>query len=65
MPRGTRVTPVRFNGRLVRVRPGKRTTLRFHVPGGGPWSLHFKSAKQGYIADRGVSVLALVVRFAG
>jgi hypothetical protein len=63
MPRGTRVTPVRFNGRLVRVRPGKRTTLRFHVPGGGAWSLHFKSKTNGYIADRAVSVLAPVVVF--
>jgi hypothetical protein len=63
MPRGTQVTPMRFSGRLVQVRPGKRTTLRFHLPGGGPWSLHFRSKKQGYIADRAVSVLAPVVRF--
>jgi hypothetical protein len=63
MPRGTPVTPVRFNGRLVQVRPGKRTTLRFHVPGGGPWSLHFSSKNQGYLADRAVSVLAPVVAF--
>jgi hypothetical protein len=63
MPRGTQVTPMRFNGRLVDVRPGRRTTLRFHVPGGGPWSLHFRSKKQGYIADRAVSVLAPIVQF--
>ena len=63
MPRGTQVTPMRFNDRLVRVRPGKRETLRFHVPGGGAWSLHYRSTKQGYIADRAVSVLAPVVRF--
>jgi len=62
MPRGTQVAPMRFNGRLVDVRPGRRTTLRFHVPGGGPWSLHFRSKKQGYIADRAVSVLAPVVQ---
>ena len=63
MPRGTRVTPMHFNGRLVRVRPGKRTTLRFHVPGGGPWSLHFRSKSQGYLGDRSVSVLAPTVSF--
>jgi len=63
MPRGTRVTPVQFNGRLVPVHPGKRTTLRFHVPGGGPWSLHFNSKTQGYLGDRSVSVLAPIVRF--
>jgi hypothetical protein len=63
MPAGTQVTPVTFDGRHVQVRPGKRMTLRFHVPGGGPWSLHFHSKKQGYIADRAVSVLAPVVRF--
>jgi hypothetical protein len=63
MPRGTRVTPIRFGNRLVAVRPGKRTTLRFHVPGGGPWSLHFLSKKQGYLADRAVSVLAPVCSF--
>jgi hypothetical protein len=63
MPRGAQVTPVRFNGRLVRVRPGRRTTLRFKVPGGGAWSLHFRSKTHGYIADRAVSVLAPVVVF--
>ena len=63
MPRGTQVTPVHFNGRLVQVRPGKRTTLRFHVPGNGAWSLHFHSKSQGYIGDRAVAVLAPVVQF--
>jgi hypothetical protein len=63
MPRGSQVTPMHFNNRLVLVQPGKRLTLRFHVPGGGAWSLHFRSKKQGYIADRAVSVLAPVVRF--
>jgi hypothetical protein len=63
MPRGTQATPMRFNGRRVQVRPGKRTTLRFHVPGRGAWSLHYSSKKQGYIADRAVSVLAPVVQF--
>ncbi|HSC73661.1 MAG TPA: hypothetical protein VLB89_05805, partial [Gaiellaceae bacterium] len=63
MPRGTQVTPVRFNDRLVQVQPGKRETLRFHVPGGGAWSLHFRSTKQGYVGDRAVAVLAPVVRF--
>ena len=63
MPPGTQVTPLRFNNRLVNVQPGRRTTLHFHVPGGAPWSLHFSSKKQGYLADRAVSVLAPVVRF--
>jgi hypothetical protein len=63
MPSGTRVTPVSFNGRLVHVRPGKQTTLRFRVPAGGAWSLHFRSKKQGYLADRAVSVLAPIVSF--
>jgi hypothetical protein len=63
MPRGTEVTPIRLNGRLVRVQPGKQTTLRFHVPGTGAWSLHFRSRSHGYIADRAVSVLAPVVTF--
>ena len=64
MPRGTQVTPMHFNDRLVLVRPGKRTTVRFRVPGGGSWSLHFRSKKQGYLGDRAVSVLAPVVQFA-
>ena len=66
LARQTQTTPLRFtaNGmkRLVRVRPGKRAVLRFHVPGGGPWSVRFKSSKQGYLGDRAVSVLAPVIR---
>jgi hypothetical protein len=61
------VTPIRFTAkgvnRLVRVRPGGRVALQFHVPGGGPWSLHFKSTKQGYLGDRAVSARAPIVRF--
>jgi hypothetical protein len=63
MPSGTQVTPISFNGRLVHVRPGKRETLRFRVPARGAWSLHFSSKRQGYLADRAVSVLAPVVTF--
>jgi hypothetical protein len=63
MPHGTQVTPMHFNDRVVLVHPGKRTTVRFRVPGGGPWSLHFRSKKQGYLGDRAVSVLAPVVAF--
>jgi hypothetical protein len=63
MPRGSQVTPMHVNNRLVLVRPGRRTTLRFRVPGGGAWSLHFRSKKQGYFGDRAVSVLAPVVSF--
>jgi hypothetical protein len=63
MPLGSRATPMRFNDRSVLVRPDKRTTLVFHVPGGGAWSLHFRSKKQGYVADRAVSVLAPTVSF--
>jgi hypothetical protein len=63
MPAGTQVTPIRFNGRLVRVQPGQRVPLSFRVPAGGAWSLHFRSTKQGYLGDRAVSVRADVVRF--
>ncbi len=66
LPRGTQVTPIRFTAkgvnRLVRVRPGGRVALRFQVPGGGPWSLHFKSSKQGYLGDRAVSARAPILR---
>jgi len=65
MPAGSEVTPVRFNGRLVRVRPGKRVSLEFHVPRGGAWNLHFQSSRQGYLGDRPVSVRAPVVSFRG
>lgn len=67
LPRGTQVTPIRFTAtgvnRLVRVRAGGSVALRFHVPGGAPWSLHFKSSKQGYLGDRAVSARAPVLRF--
>ena len=67
MPRGTQVTPIHLTGkgidRMVRVHPGERIPLRFSVPAGGPWSLHFSSTKQGYLGDRAVTVLAPVVRF--
>jgi hypothetical protein len=62
MPRGSQLTPIRFNGRLVRVRPGERVPLTFQVPA-GVWSVHFRSSKQGYLGDRAVSVRADVVRF--
>jgi hypothetical protein len=62
LPPRTQTTPIRFTARgvdrLLHVQPGKRVALRFHVPGGGPWSLHFKSSKQGYLGDRAVSVRA-------
>ena len=69
MPRGTQVTPIHLTGqgidRIVRVHPGVRIPLRFSVPAGGPWSLHFSSTKQGYLGDRAVTVRAPVVRFRG
>jgi hypothetical protein len=65
MPAGTEVTPVRFGNRLVRVQPGRRVPLTFHVPHGGAWSLHFASSKQGYLGDRAVSVRAPVLHFVG
>jgi hypothetical protein len=67
MPRGTQVTPIHLTGRgidrTVRLQPGHSTPLRFDVPAGGPWSLHFRSSKQGYLGERSVSALAPVVRF--
>jgi hypothetical protein len=67
MPARSQVTPVRFTApgvnRLVRVHPGQRTPLRFHVPRGGAWSLHFGTSKQGYLGDRAVSVVAEKVSF--
>jgi len=63
MPTRSEVTPIHFGNRLVRVHPGERVSLHFHVPGGGPWSVHFQSDKQGYLGDRAVSSLAPVVRF--
>ena len=68
MPAGTEVTPIRFTAkgvnRLVRVHPGRRTTLSFRVPAGAAWSLHFRSRTHGYLGERAVSVLAPTVRFA-
>jgi hypothetical protein len=67
MPRGTQVTPIHLTGRgidrTVRLQPGRQIALHFRVPAGGPWSLHFKSSKQGYLGERSVSALAPVVRF--
>ncbi|HEX9381155.1 MAG TPA: hypothetical protein VF891_06625, partial [Gaiellaceae bacterium] len=67
MPAGTEVTPIRFTAkgvnRLVRVHPGRRTTLSFRVPAGGAWSLHFHSRKRGYVGDRAVSAVADKVTF--
>lgn len=67
MPRGTQVTPLHLTGRgidrTVRIHPGERIPLRFRVPAGRPWSLHFSSTKQGYLGERAVTVLAPVVRF--
>jgi hypothetical protein len=67
MPRGTQVTPIHLTGkginRTIRLQPGRRVALHFPVPAGGPWSLHFKSSKVGYLGDRSVSALAPVVRF--
>ena len=67
MPARSQVTPVRFTApgvnRLVRIHPGQRFPLRFRVPGGGAWSLHFRTTKQGYLDDRAVSVVADKVAF--
>ena len=65
MPVGTDVTPIRFGKRLVRIHPGERVPLTFRVSGGGAWSLHFESLKQGYLGDRAVSVRAPILRFVG
>ncbi|MFL5980200.1 MAG: ArnT family glycosyltransferase [Gaiellaceae bacterium] len=62
LPRHTQTTRLRFTAdgvkRFVRVQPRGRAALRFHVPGGGPWTLRFKSSKPGYLGDRAVSVMA-------
>src|SRR2546422_1408635 len=67
LPAHTQVTPVAFTGkgikRTVRVHPGQRVPLHFRVPAGGAWSLHFNSARPGYLGDRAVSVRAERVRF--
>jgi hypothetical protein len=64
MPPGSQAIPIHFNTRLVRVHPGQQLRLRFDVPDGGPWSLHYRADKQGYVGDRAVSVRALKIRFA-
>jgi hypothetical protein len=62
LPSQTQVTPMTLSGRgikrVVRVHPGQRIPLSFHVPGGGAWSLHFSSARPGYLGERAVSVVA-------
>ena len=67
LPAHTQVTPILLTGsgikRTVRVHPGQRIPLSFHVPAGGVWSLHFSSARPGYLGDRAVSVRADLVRF--
>jgi hypothetical protein len=67
LPAHTQVTPIVLTGkginRTVRVHPGQRVPLSFRVPGGGPWTLHFSSARPGYLGERAVSVRADLVRF--
>jgi len=67
LPAETQVTPVRLAAknlnRTVRVSPGRRVRLRFHVPAGGAWSVHFSSSRPGYLGDRAVSVIAEKVVF--
>jgi hypothetical protein len=67
LPAQTQVTPIVLTGkgikRTVRVHPGQRIALSFPVPGGGPWSLHFSSARPGYLGERAVSVRAERVSF--
>jgi len=62
LPPRTQTTSIRFTAdgfsRNVRVHPGQRIPLRFRVPNGGAWSLHFSSSRPGYLGDRAVSVLA-------
>jgi hypothetical protein len=62
MPKGTQVTSLHFTAkgvdRTVRVQPGERVPLRFRVPSGGAWTLHFDSSKHGFLGDRAVSVHA-------
>jgi hypothetical protein len=67
LPRHAHVTPIVLTGvgikRTIRVHPGQRIPLSFHVPAGGVWSLHFSSARPGYLGDRAVSVRADRTRF--
>jgi hypothetical protein len=67
MPTRSQVTPMRFTAdglsRALRVHPGERVALRFHVPAGGAWTLHFRAGRFGYVGDRAVGVRAPAVRF--
>jgi hypothetical protein len=67
LPTHTQVTPIVLTGkgikRTVRVRPGRRIPLSFRVPAGGVWTLHFSSARPGFLGDRAVSVRAERLRF--
>jgi hypothetical protein len=67
LPANAQVTPLVLRGkgikRTVRVKPGGRVPLSFRVPADGAWSLHFNSARPGYLGDRAVSVRAERVRF--
>jgi hypothetical protein len=49
--------------RAVRVRPGQRVPLRFQVPAGGAWTLHFRAGGFGYVGDRAVGVQAPQISF--
>jgi hypothetical protein len=66
LPPGTRVTPLHLTGkgidRTVRVHPGERIPLNFHVPA-GEWNLRFDVAQPGFLGDRAISVHAPVVTF--
>jgi hypothetical protein len=64
LPSGTQRTPIRFNARNVVVDPGSRVHLTFRVPHGGPWTLHWRTNRVGYLTDnRAVSVVADDVSF--
>jgi len=67
LPAHTQITPIILTGqgikRTIRVHPGQRIPLSFDVPAGGVWSLHFSSARPGYLGDRAVSVRADRVSF--
>jgi hypothetical protein len=67
MPPRSQVTLMRFTApgvtRAVRVRPGQRVPLTFHVPAGGAWTLHYRAGRFGYVGDRAVGVRADKVTF--
>lgn len=70
LPARTQTTPMLFTARgvhrAVRVHPGGHMKLLFHVPGKGAWSLHFSTARPGYLSnERAVSVVAGSVSFSG